>query len=263
MELIDALILGIIQGVTEWLPVSSSGHLVIGQEMLGLPAEENLLFDLMVHLGTVLAVCVYFRKELWKIVNAMVPGTECGPERDQLRRLGAAIAIGTIPIAIIGLLISGEVEDIFTLQMVGAALVVNAIVLIAAERIASDRKGSVRMLDALVIGVFQAIAIVPGISRSGFTISGGLLRGVEREAAATFAFLLSVPALLGAFAYGVVALDRYDAEALTMLIGMATAFVVGLASIDVLLRVVRAGGLWAFGVYCAIVGAVVIAWSVL
>ena len=263
MELIDALILGIIQGVTEWLPVSSSGHLVIGQEMLGLPAEENLLFDLMVHLGTVLAVCVYFRRELWNIVHALIPRSECGPERDQLRLLGAMIAIGTIPIAVVGLLVSGSVEDMFTIQMVGAALLVNAAVLIAAERIASDRKRSVRALDALIIGVFQAVAIVPGISRSGLTISGGLFRGVERETAATFAFLLSVPALLGAFAYGVVMLERYDAEAVTMLLGMGTAFIVGLVSIDVLLRIVRAGRLWTFGIYCVVVGTMAIIWSVL
>ena len=263
MELIDALILGIVQGVTEWLPVSSSGHLVLGQEMLGLPAEENLLFDLMVHLGTVLAVCVYFRKELWKIVHALIPRSECGPERDQLRLLGAMIAIGTIPIAVVGLLVSGEVEDIFTVRMVGAALLVNAVVLIVAERVASDRKKSVRALDALLIGVFQAVAIIPGISRSGFTISGGLFRGVERETAATFAFLLSVPALLGAFAYGVLTLERYDAEAVTMLLGMGTAFVVGLASIDVLLRIVRAGRLWAFGIYCVAVGTTAIIWSIL
>ncbi|UCE92304.1 MAG: undecaprenyl-diphosphate phosphatase [Methanobacteriota archaeon] len=263
MELIDALVLGILQGVTEWLPVSSSGHLIIGQEMLGLPAEENLLFDLMVHLGTVLAVCVYFRRELWRIVHAMVPRSQCGPERDQLRLLGAMIAVGTVPVAVVGVLVSGEIEDVFTLQMVGVALLVNAAVLVAAERIASDRRASVRLLDAIVIGVFQAVAIIPGISRSGFAISGGLMRGVERETVATFAFLLSVPALLGAVAYGFLALERYDAEIATMLIGMIAAFVVGIASIDALLRAVRAGGLWAFGVYCAVVGTAVTVWSLL
>lgn len=263
MELIEALILGILQGVTEWLPVSSSGHLVIGEEMLGLPAEENLLFDLMVHLGTVFAVCLYFRKELLRIVRALIPRSECGPERDQLRLLGAMIVVGTIPIAVVGLLLSGDIEDIFSLRLVGLALIVNAVVLFTAERIASDKKRSVRLIDAVVIGLFQAAAIVPGISRSGFAISGGLMRGVEREAAATFAFLLSVPALLGAFAYGVVALERYDAEALTMAVGLVSAFVVGLASIDILLRVVRAGGLWTFGVYCAVVGAFVVAWTAL
>ena len=263
MELIEALILGVVQGVTEWLPVSSSGHLVIGQEILGLPAEENLLFDLMVHLGTVLAVCLYFRKELFRIVHALIPRSECGPERDQLRLLGAMIAVGTIPIAVVGLLLSGEIEEIFTLEMVGVALMVNAAVLFVAERMASDRKRSVRLFDAVVIGLFQAVAIIPGISRSGFTISGGLMRGVEREAAATFAFLLSVPALLGAFAYGIVALDRYDAELTAMLVGLVSAFVVGLASIDVLLRIIRARGLWAFSIYCAVVGAAVIVWGLL
>ena len=247
--------------MTEWLPVSSSGHLVIAQDLLGLAADEHLLFDLMVHLGTVLAVCVYFRRELFSIAKAMLPSHGDDAGAHELRMLGYMILLGTIPIAVVGLLISGEVEDVFTVRMVGIALMVNAVVLIAAERLRLGERKSVRTVDALIIGVFQAAAIVPGISRSGFTISGGLFRGIEKEIAATFAFLLSVPSLLGAFAYGAVALDAHDTGIGMMVVGLATAFVVGLVAIDFLLRAIRAGKLWVFGVYCIALGAIALAIS--
>ena len=254
MDILEALVLGIIQGLTEWLPVSSSGHLVFAQELFDLPAGENLLFDLMVHLGTVLAVCVYFRKELWSILAAMASGSGRSEQESQLRRLGVAIVVGTAPIAVLGLVISDGIEDIFDLRLVGIALLVNAAVLILAERLSSERKRDIRLVDALVIGVFQAVAIIPGISRSGFSISGGMSMGLQRETAATFAFLLSVPALLGAFAYGVTTLEQYEADATMLLIGAVAAFTVGLVSIDYLLKAIRGGKLWIFGVYCVVVG---------
>ena len=254
MDILEALVLGIIQGLTEWLPVSSSGHLVFAQELFDLPAGENLLFDLMVHLGTVLAVCVYFRKELWSILAAMTSRSGRSEQESQLRRLGAMIVVGTIPIAVLGLVISDGIEGIFDLRLVGIALLVNAAVLVLAERWSSERKKDIRLVDALVIGLFQAVAIIPGISRSGFSISGGMARGLQRETAATFAFMLSVPALLGAFAYGVTTLERYDADATMLLVGAVAAFAVGLVSIDFLLKAVRDGKLWIFGAYCVVVG---------
>lgn len=254
MEILEALVLGIIQGLTEWLPVSSSGHLVFAQELFGLPAGENLLFDLMVHLGTVLAVCVYFRKELWSILAAVVSRGGRSEQERQLRRLGGMIVVGTVPIAVLGLVISDGVEDLFDLRLVGIALLVNAAVLVFAERLSSGKKKDVRLVDAVVIGMFQAVAIIPGISRSGFSISGGMVRGLQREMAATFAFLLSVPALLGAFAYGVTTLEPYEADAIMLLVGAVTAFAVGLVSIDYLLKAIRAGKFWIFGAYCVAVG---------
>ncbi len=254
MEILEAFVLGIIQGLTEWLPVSSSGHLVFAQELFGLPAGENLLFDLMVHLGTVLAVCVYFRKELWSILAAVVSRGGRSEQERQLRRLGGMIVVGTVPIAVLGLVISDGVEDLFDLRLVGIALLVNAAVLVFAERLSSGKKKDVRLVDAVVIGMFQAVAIIPGISRSGFSISGGMVRGLQREMAATFAFLLSVPALLGAFAYGVTTLERYEADAIMLLVGAVTAFAVGLVSIDYLLKAIRAGKFWIFGAYCVAVG---------
>jgi len=261
MDAFQAIILGIIQGVTEWLPISSSGHLVIAQELLDLPARENLLFDLVAHLGTLVAVCVYFRKELMRIVRSMFTAKASrGPDREALRMLGLLLLIGTVPVAIVGLLLTEVIEDVFDLRLVGFALVANAALLFVAERYgAKGTRRSARLVDALVIGTFQAIAIVPGISRSGFTLSGGMFRGLEREIAATFAFLLSVPTLLGAFAYGLITLERYDADLATFAIGFVGAFIVGLASIEYLLKAVRSGKLWIFSVYCALVGAIVVA----
>ncbi|MGQ9586828.1 MAG: undecaprenyl-diphosphate phosphatase [Thermoplasmata archaeon] len=261
MDAFEAIILGIIQGLTEWLPVSSSGHLVIAEELLGLPARENLLFDLVVHLGTLVAVCAYFRAELMRIVRSMFTAKASrGPDHEALRMLGFLLLIGTLPAAVVGMLLTDAIENLFDLRLVGFALVANAALLFAAERYgAKGARRSARLLDALIVGTFQAIAVIPGISRSGFTLSGGMFRGLEREIAATFAFLLSVPTLLGAFAYGLVTLERYDADLATFAIGFIGAFLVGLASIEYLLKAVRSGKLWIFSVYCALVGAVVVA----
>lgn len=262
MEFLEALLLGIIQGLTEWLPVSSSGHLVVAQELLGMSADENLLFDLMVHLGTVLAVLAYFRRELYDITRAVLTRKATDPRNDELRLLGYMMILGTIPIAAVGLIVSNSVGDVFTARMVGAALIVNAIVLVAAERRASGAKrGSVKPKDAIVVGLFQAVSIIPGISRSGFSICGGLLMGIEKEAAATFAFLLSVPTLLGAFAYGAATLDAQDAATGAMVVGLVSAFLVGVVAIDFLLKAIRAGRLWIFGAYCMALGVVALAIS--
>jgi undecaprenyl-diphosphatase len=259
MDALMAVLLGVVQGITEWLPVSSSGHLVIAQELLGLDPDENLVFDLAVHMGTLLAVCVYFRRELGRIIHALLRPGDKRDDARALRRLGMLILLGTVPVAVVGFALSDRAEDIFTLPMVGAALVVNAAVLLVAERSArrADRK-HVGAKDALAAGVLQAASIVPGISRSGLTISGGMFSGLEKETAATFAFLLSVPALLGAFAYGLVALDTYDLDVVTASVGAVAAFATGFVSIGYLLKAVRSSKLWVFSVYCVVVGAAVL-----
>jgi undecaprenyl-diphosphatase len=148
--------------------------------------------------------------------------------------------------------------------LVGAALVVNAGMLFAADRLASrGTKSAAGLADSIVVGLFQVIAIIPGISRSGWTISGGMFRGLERETAATFAFLLSVPILAGAFLFCFLTLDSYNLEAGPALLGFAAAMMSGLASIGLLLKAVRAGKFWVFGVYCAIVGCAVLVLTVL
>ena len=261
MDYFVALVLGIVQGLTEWLPVSSSGHLVIVQELLGLDPDENLLFDLVVHLGTVLAVCAYFRKEIWGSARALVTPKARRDGRDEaLRTMGLLALVATAPVAVAGLVLTDYMDEIFTLSLVGAALLVNSVILLAAERLGTGgAKKAAGLKDAVAVGLFQVVSILPGVSRSGSTISGGLFRGLEREAAATFAFIVSVPTLLGATAYGFATLDNYDVDAVQMLVGGGAAFLVGIVSIDYLLKAVRRGRLWVFAVYCAALGVAVLA----
>jgi len=190
MDALEALVLGIIQGITEWLPVSSSGHLVISEELLGLSAEENLVFDLVVHLGTLFAVLVFFRKELWSIVVAFLKrGVEKGSPEHDLRLLGILLLAGTVPAGLAGVLFTDTIKEIFDLRYVGLALIANAAMLFSFERFwAKGTKKKAKFLDALVIGAFQAVAIIPGISRSGSTIGGGMLRG-RRQPCSRSSFL--------------------------------------------------------------------------
>jgi len=216
MELVESFVLGVIQGITEWLPVSSSGHLVIAQEFLDMTTEENLLFDLIVHLGTLIAVCVYFSKELARILISLFTSKKnSNPQIDALRKLGFLLLIATIPAAVVGVILNERIESIFTIEVVALALVVNGVLLFVYERFGSSgARRNANLKDAIVIGLFQAVSIIPGISRSGSTIGGGMLRGLEREVAAVFAFLVSVPTLAGAIIYGLLTLENYDLELL-------------------------------------------------
>lgn len=256
MNLVEAFVLGAIQGITEWLPVSSSGHLVLAQQVLDLNSSENVLFDLIVHLGTLLAVCGYFYKELGRIVYSLFSRRATRtPQMEALRTLGFLLIIATIPVAIVGLLLTDWIESIFTARIVATALVVNGLMLVMYERFGSKgTRRNARLYDSIVIGLFQAVSIIPGISRSGSTIGGGMLRGLEREVAAVFAFLVSVPTLGGALVYGLVTLERYELDLLSAVTGLFVAFATGLLSIQYLLKAVRQGKLWIFGIYCVLVG---------
>jgi undecaprenyl-diphosphatase len=260
MDVFQAFVLGIVQGITEWLPISSSGHLVIMQDLLGLEPEENLVFDLVVHLGTLTAVLAFFRKELGRIVLAVFTRKALvGPQESALRLLAGLLIVGTIPAGVAGVLFSGSIEKVFDLRLVGLALIANACLLFVFERVGSEgTRRSARLLDAVIIGLFQAIAIIPGISRSGSTIGGGMLRGLERETAAVFAFLLSVPTLLGAFVFGALTLENSQASLGPLVVGFVVAFAIGLASIEYLLKAVKSKKLWVFAVYCVAVGAAVV-----
>ena len=256
MELIAAFVLGAIQGITEWLPVSSSGHLVIAEHLLDIDTEESLIFDLLVHLGTLLAVCVYFSKELGRIVLSLFTSRKNrNPQIDALRKLGFLLLVATIPAAVAGVLLSERIESFFSIEIVAVALVANGLLLFVYERFGSrGERRNANLKDAVVVGLVQAVSIIPGISRSGSTIGGGMLRGLEREMAAVFAFLVSVPTLAGAIIYGLLTLERYDLELLPALTGLLVAFATGLLSIGYLLKAVRQGKLWMFGIYCIVVG---------
>jgi len=205
MGLLAALVLGVVQAVTEFLPVSSTAHLLVGGELLGqsLADPRFRAFVTIIQTGTTLAVLVYFRRDLWRIGEAVVRGLASGkPFGTADARLGWYIALGTVPAAVAGKLLERRIEALGN-GVIAFSLVAWGLVLLAAERFASHRRSleDVRAGDALLIGVGQALALVPGTSRSGSTITVGMLLGFAREAAARFSFLLSVPIILGAGAY--------------------------------------------------------------
>ncbi len=272
MNLIQALILGIVQGLTEFIPISSSAHLVLVPWALGWP-NSTLAFDTMLHWGTLVAVFAYF----WSDWLAMVKGffrslTTSGPWNrepggrlhDEDSRLAWWIILGSIPAAVIGFAFESFFESLFNnVTAVGFFLLVTALILFLAERLTHGKRflPSLRLPDALVIGFAQAGAIAPGISRSGATIAAGMARGLNRESAARFSFLLSAPAIFGAGLLKLVQLaqDGTAAQQLPLMaVGFASAAITGYFCIKYLLAYLRRGNLYVFSAYCAVVGSIVL-----
>ena len=248
-----ALILGVLQGLTEFLPVSSSGHLVLGQSILGLK-EPELFFDVLLHVGTLAAVLVFYGKDLWRIARGWVSSLAGGDSDGIAAKTGWLLILGSVPAGVAGVFVGGLVEEMFASPRLAAcALLVTGSILCLSEPKEGGGRGEAQMTakDALVIGVFQAFAIVPGISRSGATIAAALIRGVAREQAARFSFLLSVPAILGAFALKLKDIEGPLGEKLLpYAVGALAAAVVGAVALGWLIRLVRGGNLARFRYYC-------------
>jgi undecaprenyl-diphosphatase len=263
---IEAVVLGVVQGLTEFLPVSSSGHLVLFQHLFGL-VEPELLFDISVHVGTLLAVLVVFYRDILRLLEAIVRlpvlarssgGWGALFAAHPEIRLAAMIAAGCIPTAVLGIAFAKVAEQLFgTLWLVGAALLVTGTFLWFTRRQKATGRpiGQMRIKDALIIGFIQGLAIIPGISRSGATICAALYLGVDRELAGRFSFLLAIPAILGALVLGL------DSEAFhtdlplgTIVLGSAAAAIVGYLALVVLLKMVKKGQLYRFAPYCWLVG---------
>jgi undecaprenyl-diphosphatase len=263
MDALQAIVLGIVQGLTEFLPISSTAHLRIVPAFLGWQ-DPGAAFTAVVQLGTMAAVLVYFRADLWRIASAWVRSVlarERSP-RSVDARLGWYIILGTIPIAVLGLLLKNPIEDQFrTLELIGAALLLFSLVMLRAEaRSQRDRDlGDLTRRDGLLIGLAQALALIPGVSRSGATISAGLLLNFDRRTAARYSFLLSVPAVVlsGLFELRHVG-DGGSAPAAATAIATALAFVVGYASIALLLRFLTSHSIRGFAAYRVAVGVLVI-----
>jgi len=259
MSIIEAIILGLIQGLTEFLPISSSGHLVLLPTVFNMPAPDLTMVGLL-HLGTLTAVLVYFYRDLIAIAQAVLAGLIArDPMKDENGRLGWYILVGSIPAAVAGLLFKDFFEEKFSdPTLVAVMLLVTAGLLVLGEKMLSGKRTTATMgwLDAIIIGISQMFALMPGISRSGSTIVGGLSRGLSRPDAARYSFLLGVPAIAGA---GLLAmLDIFGAtpaESLTIYaVGFVTAAVSGYACIHFLLSWVRKHSLYPFAIYCALVG---------
>ncbi len=254
MSLSAAVLLGVIQGLTEFFPVSSSGHLAVAQHFLPGFDQPGVLFDINLHLGTLMAVLIYFRSEIKQLVIGILPGASGTPGR----RLAMMLVIGTIPAVLVGLLFGSVVEKSFTqLGVVGLGLLVTGTLLLLSTRWARTDRGleSVTVTDALTVGILQSTALVPGISRSGTTIVGGLSRGLSRAAAARFSFLLSIPAILGGAVYEIPKARLLPEEAVAnYAAGFIAALIVGYIAIDVVLRSLANRRFHLFGYYCLVVG---------
>jgi undecaprenyl-diphosphatase len=258
----QAIVLGIVQGLTEFLPISSTAHLRIVPAFMGWE-DPGAAFTAVTQLGTMAAVLLYFRADLWRIATAWLASLRRPDRRGDLdARMGWYIILGTIPIAILGLAFKNPIEDEFrTLELVGSALVLFSFVMLRAEAVSRrDRELSdITRRDGLIIGCFQALALVPGVSRSGATISAGLFLNFDRTAAARYSFLLSVPAVVlsGLFELRHVG-EGGGAPAGATAIATVLAFVVGYASIAFLLRYLVHHSIGVFAGYRIALGLVVL-----
>jgi undecaprenyl-diphosphatase len=275
MTFVQALLLGIVQGLTEFLPISSSGHLVLVQHLFGLH-EAELSFDVSVHVGTLAAVILYFRRDILDILGGLMRAfrgmltnrATSDADRQQVR-LAGLILLGSVPTAAIGLALHSVAERLFASPLiVGAMLLLTGGILFATRPGRHPRTDAGRTLegltikDALVIGVTQGLAVMPGISRSGSTIAVGILTGIRHETAARFSFLLSIPAVAGAALLVLKdALQQGDIHLPSCLIGGLAAMLVGYAALALLVFLVQKGRLYLFAPYCWIIGCVALATS--
>mgnify|MGYP003556966568 FL=1 len=261
MTVLQAFLLGIVQGLTEFIPVSSTAHLLISQTILEIPADEAMFsFLVIVQLGTLVSLFVFYWKDLLSILKAALDFRRPTPERN----LGFYIMISTIPALLAGYLLKDAVENLFRQPMLQASirLFTAAVLLTLAEWLTKKDRTltSMTWLDALIIGLFQIVSVFPGASRSGTTISGGMFRGFDRPSAARFAFLMSVPVMLAAGGYEMLDVLQMPnlGEFLPLLaVGFVTAALVGWFAIKWLIGYLSKHSLYVFAMYCAVVGMVV------
>jgi undecaprenyl-diphosphatase len=269
-QLVQAIVLGIVQGLTEFLPVSSSGHLIVVPALLGWddPFIESLAFSVMLHVATLLALLIYFRRDWLRLIPAGLATLRDRSFRgDPDRKLAWLLAASTIPAVIVGLLLNDLIETTFREpRLVAMTLVVGAAVLWVADRIGSKQRAIAALTFPMAIGIgaAQALALVPGVSRSGISISAGMFAGLDRENAARYAFLMATPITAGAGLWELRKIISGEAVALPivpLLAGMAASLVAGLLAIAVLMRYLRSNGVGIFVVYrIALAALVVVAW---
>ncbi len=267
MDWLQALVLGIIQGLTEYLPVSSSGHLAIGSALFGMQdPEANLAFTVAVHIATVLSTLVI----LWKEIDWILKGL-FKFEMNAETKYFLNIIVSMIPVGIVGVFFKDKVEEVFGegLLVVGCCLLVTALLLVFSYYAKPRQREHISMKDAFIIGIAQAVAVLPGLSRSGSTIATGLLLGNKKESLAQFSFLMVIPPILGEALLDVMKAMKGDANAfggidtLPLVVGFVAAFVSGCIACKWMINIVKKGKLVWFGVYCAIAGVATIVCSLL
>lgn len=261
MTWIEALILGLIQGLTEFLPVSSSGHLEIGKVLLNVEVKEDLTFTVIVHFATVLSTITVFFGEIKELTRGLF-AFKWNSETKYVSK----ILLSMIPVMIVGILFKDEVESLFSgnLHLVGGALLVTALLLVSTQLVKAGTK-KIPFLDALIMGFAQAIAVIPGISRSGATISAGLLLKNDRSEVARFSFLMVLIPIIGAALIDVLSLSSSTGQAsisvMPLIVGFLAAYISGFLACTWMIRLVKKGNLYWFAIYCAVVGLVAIIFS--
>jgi undecaprenyl-diphosphatase len=258
--IVEAIILGIVQGLTEFLPISSTGHLRLVPTLFGWP-DPGAAFTAVIQLGTLAAVLIYFRTDLAKIFTAWVRSLR--GEKSFEARLGWAIVVGTIPIVVLGLLGKDYIEgSLRSMTVIGTMLIVIGLLMLVAEKVGRQKRSSdsLGMRDGLIVGLWQAVALIPGASRSGSTITGALFLGLERAAAARFSFLLSVPSIFAAGIYEAVK-ERKEimgSNLTPVIIGTIVSFLVGYAAIAFLMAFLQKRSTLVFIVYRVVLGAIIL-----
>lgn len=257
MNELQAFLLGIIQGLTEFLPVSSSGHLEIGHHLLGIKNQNNLLFAVVVHTATVLSTVVVFRKDLARLITGLFSFTW-----EPSTKYIAKLVVSSLPVIILGLFFKNTIENLFSgnLLLVGSMLMVTALLLFLTT-FAKKGQERISFFHAILIGFSQALAVIPGISRSGATIATGLLLKNNKEETARFAFLMVLIPVLGAMGYDIVNGEfsvSIQTDLIPLLIGFASAFIAGLIACKWMIRVVKKGKLIYFAIYCFCIGLIAI-----
>ena len=265
MDWIHALILGLVQGLTEYLPVSSSGHLTILSTFFGVDGADNLQFTVAVHVATVLSTLVM----LWKEIDWILKGLFKWELNDETKYV-LNIIVSMIPVGIVGVFFKDKIEEVFGsgLLIVGAMLILTAALLIFSYYAKPRQKERISMWDAFVIGVAQACAVMPGLSRSGSTIATGLMLGNKKEKLAQFSFLMVIPPILGEALLDIMKAVKGeevmgDIGLLPLCVGFLAAFLSGCFACKLMISVVKKGKLVYFGIYCAIVGALVLAYQLM
>lgn len=275
-EIIKSILLGIVQGLTEFLPVSSSGHLVAMEHFLGFD-KPGVLFETLLHVGTLLAVFIYFRQDIASLIVSFfkwISGRGAPENAPNIisekfhkdKKMIIAILIGTVPTGVMGILLKDWFEGLFSeIILVGVALLITSALLIVGESISKMRgshKDMISAFDAFLVGVAQGIAIAPGISRSGATVATGLMRGIKAEEAVRFSFLLGIPAIIGATILQVKEIENLVAigglELTSYILGALSAMVTGYLSIGLFIKTAKSVKLRWFGAYCALAGLTVI-----
>jgi len=266
VTLLEAIILGIIQGFTEPLPVSSSGHLVIIPALIPGFQPPGIFFDVILHIGTLIAVVFFLRRDIVNIIASLMPAqwptgsrtTDAG-ERTANRRMALLIVVATVVTGVIGVLFKDRIEHLFeSVETTAVMLLITGILLFLSDRIkkADRRKGDMNLTDGIILGLVQAVALIPGISRSGSTITFGIFRGLERETAARFSFLLSIPAIAGAAVLKAADMGQSPAGDLPALgAGFLSTAVTGFFALRLLFVMINRTGLGIFAYYCWFAGA--------